>query len=860
MSPASTRRLNSLKTIAMLLGALAIAGGSAASWIAYRASERVLIDSVIRSNLLIAHQLAQSLEASPEAALPDKMAYDLENRWKSLDPQYSGSYVCAVNRQGKLTVNTSRPGSVGADVGGNLLIPEADSDPETVAELVESKRDWAGYYVSSVGENQIAAFAYTPRLDWLVAVHVPLHAVKSEVRRAALPWGIGLGIVAFVLMPLCFGALYWAAAVSQTHAAEARADLESSEGRLRRILNLMPNGVEEIDHAGRIIYCNPAFAKMHGYEPEDLIGQPCWTILEEGETVENIRAFFADFPNVHVPADPVVARSRTRDGQCFDIQFDWKLQEEVGGQTIGVMAVVTDISQLRESERQLRESQQQLQSILDNASAVVSIKDREGQFLLVNREFERVVGVTAEEALGRTNEEIFDKETAFHFSKNDKAVLDAGESIEFEETIAKPSGDLSFLSVKFPIFDASGHPYAVGGISTDITERKALESQLRQSQKMEAIGRLAGGIAHDFNNLLTAINGYTELALIDMEKSHPLHDDLEEIRKAGERASSLTNQLLAFSRRQILQPRVVDLNTSVADMDKLLRRLIGENIELVTLFDEQPCTVKADPGQLEQVVLNLAVNARDAMPEGGKLLIGTGRLRMSTEAAAQANLTGPGDYVLLTVADTGTGIHEDLLTQIFEPFYTTKAKGQGTGLGLSTTYGIVSQSGGGIEVESAAGRGATFKIYLPFIDDEATVSSCQVSSPLLNRGSERVLLVEDEILVRNLATRIFTEAGYDVLPVGSASEALGLSPKAIAGLSLIVTDIVLPGMNGRDLASEFVKKCPDLKVIYMSGYTDGAFESDGIIGEEINFLAKPFTASSLLLKVRSVLDTESTPA
>ncbi len=860
MSPSSTRQLNNLKTIAILLGALAIAGGSAASWIAYRASERVLIDSVIRSNLLIAHQLAQSLATPPGDPIPDTIADDLANTWKGLNPQYSGSYVCAVDRQGKLLVNTSRPDDVGDDVGGNPLFSELDSDPRTVAELVEERKDWAGYYVSSVGENQIAAFAYAPRLDWMVAVHVPLHAVKSEVRRAALPWGIGLGIVAFVLMPLCFGTLYWAAAMSQKHAAEASAGLESSERRLRRILNLMPNGVEEIDRTGHIVYCNPAFAKMHGYEPDALIGKPCWTVLEEGQTADGVQKFFKEFPDAKVQIDPVVTRSRTYDGRCFDIQFDWKLQLDAGGEAIGVMAVVTDISQLRESERQFRESQQQLQSILDNASAVIYIKDREGRFLLVNREFERVVGVTAEEALGHTNEEFFEKETAFHFSENDRAVLDAGEAFEFEETIAQPVGDLSFLSVKFPIFDASGRPYALGGISTDITERKALESQLRQSQKMEAIGRLAGGIAHDFNNLLTAINGYTELALIDMEKTHPLHDDLEEIRKAGERASSLTNQLLAFSRRQILQPRVVDLNTSVADMDKLLRRLIGENIELVTLFDELPCTVKADPGQLEQVVLNLAVNARDAMPDGGKLLIGTGRLRMSTEAAAQANLAGPGEYVLLTVADTGTGIHEELIAQIFEPFYTTKEKGQGTGLGLSTTYGIVSQSGGGIEVESTAGRGATFKIYLPYIDDEATVTSCEVASPLMNRGSERVLLVEDEILVRNLAVRIFTEGGYEVLSVGSASEALGLSQETISDLDLIVTDIVLPGMNGRDLASALVKKCPDVKVIYMSGYTDGAFEADGIIAEEINFLAKPFTASSLLRKVRTVLDARPMPA
>ncbi|HXG94318.1 MAG TPA: ATP-binding protein [Blastocatellia bacterium] len=381
------------------------------------------------------------------------------------------------------------------------------------------------------------------------------------------------------------------------------------------------------------------------------------------------------------------------------------------------------------------------------------------------------------------------------------------------------------------------------------------EGQLRQSQKMEAVGQLAGGIAHDFNNLLTAIIGYSQLVYEHLAADDPIRREVEEIQKAGERAASLTSQLLAFSRRQVLQPKVLDLNAIVSDMQSMLGRLIGEDIELITFFDPELGRVKADPVQIEQALMNLAGNARDAMPQGGKLVIQTANVRLDeSHVGVRAASIKPGQYVMLSVTDTGCGMDKETLSHIFEPFYTTKEHGKGTGLGLSMVYGIVSQSGGDISVESEPGKGATFKIYLPQIETAAGELKAKQESAREVRLSETILLVEDEAVVRKLVREVLEMNGYNVLEAINGHEALAICQSHPGLIHLLLTDVVMPQMSGRELAERFNALRSETKVLYMSGYTDDAIVHRGVGGAKIAFIQKPFTPDSLAAKVREVLD------
>jgi len=389
----------------------------------------------------------------------------------------------------------------------------------------------------------------------------------------------------------------------------------------------------------------------------------------------------------------------------------------------------------------------------------------------------------------------------------------------------------------------------------DLGNLEAKEEQLRQSQKMEAIGQLAGGVAHDFNNLLTVITGYCRLLLKKCDPDSLQHTSVQEIQSAGERAATLVRQLLVFSRRQIIQPEVLDLNQVVADMDKMLQRLIGEDVELVSTREPELGKVEADPGQLEQVLMNLAVNARDAMPEGGQLTIETTNVDLDQEYAERHVEVQSGPYVMLAVSDTGIGMDKETQTRIFEPFFTTKKSGEGTGLGLSTVYGIIKQSGGHIWVYSEPGQGTTFKVYLPRVEDGATSRPSQdaVDSADLE-GSETVLVVEDDETVRKLVERMLQEHGYGVLGARRGEEALQLCVQHEGGIDLLLTDMVMPGMNGRELSERLTTLRPELKVLYMSGYADRAINRRDLITPETPFLQKPFSPEELLRQVRQILE------
>jgi two-component system cell cycle sensor histidine kinase/response regulator CckA len=432
-----------------------------------------------------------------------------------------------------------------------------------------------------------------------------------------------------------------------------------------------------------------------------------------------------------------------------------------------------------------------------------------------------------------------------------------GTDLEVEFRVAWPDGDAHWLAARGRVLrDENDRPMRMLGIGTDISDRKSLEAQLHQAQKLEAVGLLAGGIAHDFNNILSVILSYSEFLLQEVGSTSPLRGDLEAIHKAGKRAADLTRQVLAFSRQQVLAPKILDLNDVIVIVSNMLTRVLGEDIELETNLATDLGKVKADPGQIEQVIVNLVVNARDAMPRGGTLTIETSNARLDdADAAAHIGVT-PGRHVMIAVSDTGEGMDKTTQSRIFEPFFTTKERGKGTGLGLSTVFGIVQQSGGTIWVYSEPHVGTTFKVYLPRVPDQASPPRVGSARPPQSRGGETVLLVEDDDQVRAVASSILENAGYRVLPAATPAEAFAICAEHGLEIDLLLTDVVMPKMSGRELAEQIVALQASVKVLFMSGYTDDAIVRHGVRDSGVAFLQKPLTPAALTRKVREVLDTD----
>lgn len=516
--------------------------------------------------------------------------------------------------------------------------------------------------------------------------------------------------------------------------------------------------------------------------------------------------------------------------------------------------VMLDITDQKRAESDLLASQERLGSTLRNTPNVaVQWYDQNGVVKYWNPASEKMFGWSAEEAVGKTlDETIHTPEEAEEFLLGLRKIRETGiPTGPAEYQFHRRDGSTGTCSsTTFEIPGENGEPYFVC-MDVDVTDRKRLEEQLLQSQKMEAIGQLAGGVAHDFNNLLTAIIGYSDLVLRKLPADDPIAKHVEEIRKSGNRAAGLTRQLLAFSRKQVMQPRLLDLNSVVHEIEQILRRLIGENIDLTVDTDPLLGVVRADPGQIEQVVLNLAVNARDAMTDTGKVEISTKNITLDETSATAIGLQA-GEYICLSVKDNGAGIDARHIDHIFEPFFTTKETGKGTGLGLSTVYGIVRQSGGHATVESEPGR-TTFNVFLPRISESSLKDAEVFHGKTDLAGTETILLVEDEKIVRDLIKNTLVQNGYTVHTASDGAEALNI---ASSRFDLLITDIVMPGMNGHELAARFAAIQPEIKVLYISGYTeDDAFGAE-ITGTSTNFVQKPFLPGELVTRVRAVLDGE----
>ncbi|MFH2009177.1 MAG: PAS domain S-box protein [bacterium] len=522
-----------------------------------------------------------------------------------------------------------------------------------------------------------------------------------------------------------------------------------------------------------------------------------------------------------------------------------------------------------QQEEARRHSEEKYRLLAENVTDVVWTMDMGLRFVFVSPSIFQLRGYTAEETMAQSLSDLMAPESlseAMALLAVKMQLVEAGDAAAWDPIVfeaEQPCKDGTTVITRNNakiIPGADGLPSLIVGVTHDITERKRAEESLRkseehlrQAQKMEAVGRLAGGVAHDFNNLLTVINGCASLALDDLREADPLRSDLQQILEAGDRATALTRQLLAFSRRQVMEPRVLDLGEIVGSLEKMLRRIIGEDIELRTDLAEGLGRVVADPGQMEQVVMNLAINSRDAMPTGGKLTIETANVELDEEDTSAHPDTAPGAYVMLALSDNGGGMDAETRERIFEPFFTTKELGQGTGLGLAMVYGIVKQSSGDIWVDSEPGRGTTFRVFLPRVEAERDGRAKELNTIDL-RGTETILVVEDEEAVRNMTLRILAAAGYKVIGAASGSEALLHFDRHDGDIHLVLTDVVMPRMSGRELASRLAVACPGLRVLYMSGYTDDAIVHHGVLDEGTHFIGKPFTIQGLLEKVRAVLD------
>ncbi len=553
------------------------------------------------------------------------------------------------------------------------------------------------------------------------------------------------------------------------------------------------------------------------------------------------------------------------DGSERTVHEQGEVSYDGNGLPVRMIGTVQDITERALAERALRDSEKRYRDLYENASDIIYSNDLEGRFLAFNPAGERILGYRREELLGQHFAVVVAPEHVEPTLRQMRRKL-AGDTdaTTYEVELVRKDGTRVPVEISSRVVFAHGRPVGVEGVAREITERRRaeqarreLEEQLRHTQKLEALGRLAGGVAHDFNNLLTAIVGYSQL-LADRAGADPeLRRDIDEILRAADRGAGLTRQLLAFGRRQVLQPRVLDLNEVVRETGGLIRRVIGESVELELSLAPRLGRVYADRSQLEQVLLNLSVNARDAMPAGGTVMFETENVRVRRDRGTEDPQIEPGDYVRLSVRDTGTGIAPEVREHLFEPFFTTKAPGEGTGLGLATVLGIVEQSGGTIAVESDLGAGATFRIYLPRVrakTEPAPAAAPGESGGAEPSGSETVLVAEDDQTVRNLTRRVLERAGYTVLTARDGAEALEVCRTHAGPIHLLVTDVVMPRLSGPELAREALEIRPDMPVIYTSGYAETAFGADRMLPRGTDFLPKPFTGSTIARKVREVLD------
>lgn len=642
-----------------------------------------------------------------------------------------------------------------------------------------------------------------------------------------------------------------------TERKAAEEALRQGELRYRQLFEDIPVGLYRSSPEGGLIDANPAMVSMLGFaDRKSLLETPATSLYVDPR--DRIRW------SEQVKGDGSLlqfeVQMKRADGAIIWVRDTTHIQRAADGKVLLYEGVLEDITWRVEAEQALQANERRLTQILEAVPIGILVSDKKGTPVFVNAAAKKILGSGVADTDIRTISETYKAflagtDEVYPLDRNPLAKALKGVAASVDDVEIRESGRVVSLSVQgAPILDGDGKVTAAVVAFIDTSDRRVLESQLRQTSKMEAVGQLAGGIAHDFNNLLTVIMSYGAMLLDRIDASDPNHEDAQEIAAAADRAAGLTRQLLAFSRQQVMQPRVININAIVSDLEKLLRRLIGEDVNLEISLDPGVARINADPGQLEQVLMNLVVNARDAMPAGGKLTISTENARLSADSIAGALHAAVGDYVMLTVADTGTGMTAEVQRRLFDPFFTTKDQGRGTGLGLSTVYGIVNQSGGEITVCSELGQGSTFKVFFPRFAAMAESPLSEARPKEDPGGVETVLVVEDDSNLRELVARVLKKSGYEVHVAAGGVEAIAIAGDPLKLIDAVITDVIMPGMNGRELVEKLLEMRPGIASLLMSGYTDDDVLRRGVQRGDTAFLQKPFTPDQLARKVREVLD------
>ena len=720
----------------------------------------------------------------------------------------------------------------------------AGQTPYVNAQCMAVRKDWAPF--AGILQKALASISETERQDiyrkWLPVRYE--HGFDY-----ILFWKVAAAFTAILLALIFWNRQLTKEITSRKQAEEA---LRESELKHRRYITSAPYGVFVTDEHGRYLQVNPAICRITGYAEGELLKMSISDLYFEESLQEGLRHFQAVIRDGEARAEMLF---RTK-----NCEKRWWVINVVKISATHFLGFCTDITARKNVEQEILETNALLNSVLEGTTDAIFVKDRNGRYLLVNSVVCNTVGRIEKDIVGKTDREIFPAESADVIDDIDQKVMTMGKTVLAEEKLRTPDGMTYWLVNKSPYFNEAHEVIGLIGISRNVTsikrseeEKSKLQNQLDQAQKMESIGQLAGGVAHDFNNMLGVILGHTEMVMDQMDSSQPLYSNLGEIHKAAQRAADITRQLLAFARKQTITLKVLDLNEIVAGMLKMVLRLIGEDIELVWLPKAGLWPVQTDQSQINQILVNLCLNARDAIAGVGKMTIETANCTLDEEYCAKHAGSVPGQYVKMSVSDNGHGMNKETLALIFEPFYTTKGVGEGTGLGLATVYGIVQQNKGFINVETELGQGSSFAIYLPkYLGTMGDVHPEAASHPVKG-GQETILLVEDEPAILEMTKTILQKLGYTVLAANGPVQALYLARDFAQEIHLLVTDVIMPEMNGRNLAERLQESRPDMKCLFMSGYTANVIASQSIVDEEIAFIQKPFSKNDLADKVRQVI-------
>jgi len=640
--------------------------------------------------------------------------------------------------------------------------------------------------------------------------------------------------------------------ITEIKAAEAA--LREREAMIRALVETSKDWIWAIDLNGVHTYSNLALESILGYRPSELVGTSSLELMHEQDR-QKIAELLPAWIEKKQGWQGLLLRWRHKNGEWRFLESNAVPIIDQTGNVVGFRGVDRDITERRQAEQRLRESELRFRTVVEQGADAFFLYDLDRNIVDVNQRACESLGYDREELLSMQLGQVAAVDTSQAAVEAVKRQLEEGRTLTLEGVHRRKDGSTFPVEVRVCMLEVEGRAFTQV-LARDISERVHLEEQLRQAQKLEAVGRLAGGVAHDFNNLLQVILGFGTMVKEKLAADSPVQDDLAKVLQAGRRAISLVQQLLTFSRRQVLKLENLDLGVLVRDLTKMVVRVIGEDITMTLRTAPDLAEVRGDAGQLEQMLMNLCVNARDAMPRGGEVTLGLENVSLDQEFCEAYSWASPGDYVLLRVADTGCGMDEEILSQIFEPFFTTKEKGKGTGLGLATAYGIIRQHNGVVQVESAPGRGTTFNIYLPAAQKQSATQASHQNTAVVG-GTETILFAEDEQIVRDLVEGFLREAGYEVLCAADGEEALEIFSNRADAVDLVILDVVMPKLGGHDSFKRLVELRPGVKVLFISGYSQDSMHMEFVKQDQVRFVQKPFRRSELLSSVRELLDQRS---